>query len=89
MNLPKIKFVELKDRTEKGLIDFITEHREERSFVVYIREKWREEEEWEYHTENCNVFYYNDIGWLIDWNEGQPFVEYLAVTTTEYPEDDE
>ena len=77
----KARIIELKDKTEKGFDEFIEKFGNDGfwQFLVYIRQKYEWEVEWEYTTEFCMLDYPNDtLTWEMDWNGGQK-VEYLAV----------
>ena len=83
MELPKIRFIELENKTEAGLISYLMEHRLDEGWLVYFRAKYEYEEEWTYYVEPCNLYNYDDLGWLNDWDVGQQCVEYLAITSIE------
>lgn len=81
MDFPKLEFIELKDKTGKGFVEFVNKKRTEGfwQFLVYIRQKYEWESEWEHTIEFCMLDFLNDtLMWEMDWNEGQK-AEYLAV----------
>lgn len=82
--LPTIKFIELQDKTEAGLMAYLMEHRDG-DFLVYLRQRYTEDAEWDYSIEGGSLCNYDDLEWFMDWHEGQDFVEYLAITVIDEP----
>lgn len=81
MCLPGIKFNTLNEGvTEKNVAEIMMSHPETNAFLVFLRCKYEHETEWEYLTEACSLYNYDDIIWLNDWHEGQENVEYLGIT---------
>lgn len=81
MEFPKLEFKELKGRTEKDLSEFVEAKQADGcwQFLVYIRQKYDFEPEWEYFIAYCSCDIANNfLIWETDWNEGQK-AEYLAV----------
>lgn len=79
--LPDIKFVPFQDgTTEKDLVEYMATHCEENIFLVHLRCRYEHEERWEYITDACCLYNFDDILWLNDWYEGQQHVEYLGIT---------
>lgn len=76
---PKINFEPLPNNSEEALFERILSHQTARCFLVYMRYKYSFEEKWEYSTECCCLYNYDDILWFNDWYEGQQDVEYLGV----------
>jgi len=91
MDLPKVEFVELKDKTREGVRDFLLSNLEEPYYpIVYLRQKYALEDEWEYIY--CAVALDYDmetLAWFWDWNEGQKYVEYIAVSIITHCEQNE
>lgn len=85
MVMPHISFKPLKEGvTSYELSQYINSHPEEKSFMVYLRCKYKPEDEWEYIIDACAAYgYTGEIEWFTDWYEGQHYVEYLGITTVE------
>lgn len=50
-------------------------------YVVHIRQKYREEDDWDYDNELLLANSRYDVHeWPDDWWEGQPYVEVLGAT---------
>ncbi len=88
LKLPKLKFHELKDKTEEGFDKYLEQSTANHGdrYLVYIRQryKWQEANDWEYLLEYLSMDWqhYDKIPtgvWERDWNEGQDIVEYLGV----------
>ena len=74
MVFPKLEFVELEDKTENGLVEYI-DRTGYGFFLVYVRQKYKGE--WECSTKPLECF--DDyMHWLFDWDNGQD-CEYLGI----------
>ena len=82
MHLPELKFQELKDKTEKGLeqyIEMVKKTEYAYQFLVYIRQRDSINCKWHYSIQYCCYDTSEDVlKWEYDWDEGQEY-EYVAV----------
>ena len=83
MKLPKIEFVPLENTTEDAVIDYMNDHPTQSVFLVYLRQRYKHEDKWEYIIDAGCPYMFDDIEWDHDWREGQEFVQYLAITNVE------
>lgn len=79
--LPDIKFILLPKGLEES--DLFTYLDQKHSNLVYLRCKYKNDAEWEYMIEACELGILGDVTWLNDWWEGQEDVEYLGTTIIE------
>lgn len=81
MILPDIKFVPFKEGvTQEDLVEYMQTHTDEHVFLVHLRCRYKHEDKWEYITDACCLYNFDDILWMTDWHEGQEYVEYLGIT---------
>ena len=80
MNLPEISFVPLQSNTLEGLISQMQKNIFDTPFLVHLRCRYENENEWEYITDACCLENFEDVTWFSDWWEGQEHVEYLGIT---------
>lgn len=86
MEMPKINFEPLIDNSRDELIKKIYENPCVSCFLVYLRNRYQHETEWEYLIECCSLYNQNDILWFNDWYEGQQYVEYLGIAVIDVPQ---
>ena len=85
MEMPKINFEPLPNNSRDALLERIYENPCVSCFLVYLRNKYKNETEWEYLIECCSLYNQYDVEWFNDWWEGQEDVEYLGVAVIELP----
>ena len=85
MEMPKIIFEPLDDNSIGGLIKKMHESPGASCFLVYLRNRYQHETEWEYLIECCSLYNQNDILWFNDWDEGQQYIEYLGIAVVDRP----
>lgn len=84
MQMPKIIFEPLDDNSIGGLIKKMYENPGASCFLVYLRNRYQHETEWEYLIECCSLYHQNDILWFNDWDEGQQYIEYLGIAVVDF-----
>ena len=87
MEMPKINFEPLPNNSKDALLERMYENPCVSCFLVYLRNKYKNEKKWTYSVECCDIYNQNDIMWFNDWYEGQEYVEYLAVAVIDLPTD--
>lgn len=49
-----------------------------KNYSVIMRTKYSSTDEWYYSNELCTTMIMEGVLWLIDWNEGQKYVDFIA-----------